>query len=189
VAAVSSHKLILFGGSQGPTTSTLQLLRTTLATLAASPADAHRSHLATSPQAVLDTTGHINFLAAVPQGAWADLLRCAHATLAALASPVAPLATMTRSLFPPASQPSVPFDTVLAVRVKRSAQTGTEALSADLPATATLAARAERLLAQALTDRAVHVAVWQPHAQHYALHSHAESFWLHVGLLLNSAEV
>jgi Nrap protein domain 3 len=175
--------------------NTLQLFRATLAALASPPADeAHTAHLATSPLAVLDLTRHINFLASTPPSLWSSLMDCASATLKALSTPHAPVATLTQLTFPATPHAGALFDAMLSVRLPAVAQASAQELSADMPRTEALARRATRLLSRALTDRVKHVSVLAPAPEASNADQGVQPVgqagrWLHVGLLLDSKEV
>ena len=173
--------------------TSLQVFRAVLTTLRMpSKADgALAAHLATSPCAVLDLTGHVNFLASTPASVWQSLCQCASGTLAALSGPVAALGCPAAGVFAARSAPVTTFDAMLKVHLPGAAA---GEMASDQPAQCVVAARAERLLTRALGDRAVSVCVYvPPHAPTLLdkgpLPGCCGARQLSVGLCLNAKQV
>jgi hypothetical protein len=175
--------------------SSLQAFRSTLAALpAASGSAAIAAHLCTSPCAILDTSGHINFLASTPASAWAALLAAASTTLINLSGPMALTGASVPSIFLRPQHRGALFDATLTVRLPCTETLGHELLSTDLPKSSTLALRAERLLVRALGTRIVRVMVFAPDAAAIAAGKGAlpemqKHDWLCVGMILDRKEV
>jgi hypothetical protein len=153
-----------------------------------------QSHLSTSPCALLDTSGHINFLAGVPASTW-DLLRsCAAGSLHTLGGPVATLGSTVASVFASELAAFATLDTLLTVQLAEAKTMPIKGLSGDLPALLSIVRRAERLLERALSDRAIAVYVWAPKEEGASVGSGnlpglGDRPFLCVGLRLNKDEV
>lgn len=180
-------------GVQTQHMTSLQSFRTVLASLpsACKPDSGSAPHLATSHCAVVDSTGHVNLLAGTPASMWRRLCECASGTLEALSGPTAALGCPAASIFAAKHASVTTFDATLTVQLPDAQG----ALASDQTSAGMLAARAERLLTRALSNRASSVCVYAPACVPVAIGNEqlpgcsGKGQHLRVGLCLDAKEV
>jgi hypothetical protein len=116
-------------------------------------------HAASSPCVALDSSQFFNALAGVPECAWRAVQSAAACTLTALSGAMGLSGATISPLFRPSKCPTLTYDAT--VRVDVPAAAAGELFGADASWSACAATKAEALLKNALSDRALEVAVMQ----------------------------